>query len=174
MTHQEKLTAVREAVIRAVPSIMDLKFGCKVKLLFGDYHGDDGLVEYQCGKCSKHKTGRKCNIDCPIEDAVSVLVYPEDEPREFVLLSNGKDYKILGRDIHLADVLLAIEGNIKSKWLKSPSPQETFGNYQPYLELNAHELLKRWDLTQDNLNDQSEETCNFLYNLLVSKDGKDM
>lgn len=80
MTPQEKKEAVRQAIVRAVPSVMDLVFGCQIKT-------------------SKSQIGiilvdRKFDCDALIEGI-----------RRNV---GKKHFEIIGRPIQLADVLVAI------------------------------------------------------------------
>lgn len=166
----EKIETIRKACIKANPSIKDLVFGCEVMMKWGDYHGDVATVEYVCGKCKKHKLSKNCNEDCyfdgNIEDAISVVHSPEDEPKEWILLE--ADYDIIGRPIRLADVLLAIKDNTIGIH-KSAMNNGTYAWFIKLHEPNGLQFKatgKLWHLLKDDLTQQSDETIDFLYELL--------
>lgn len=159
---ENQIKFIRECAIRANPEIVELKFGCEIKMLWGDYHGENAWVEYKCGKCRKHKLSKNCRDTCyddgDIDDAVSVVQYPEDEPKEWVLLSDGKDYEIIGRPIRLADVLLAIRGDLTSK-------EQEFDIYKQVIIT----IVGMWIKNPDDLSLQNKETIEFISNLLKSE-----
>lgn len=166
MTIQNKQNYIREKCIAANPSIMDLVFGCEVRIKIGDDLYDSiGKVEYACGKCQKHKFYKNCSDDCysegRIDDAVSVLVDDEEEPKEYVLLQDGKDFEIIGRPIRLADVLLAI-GRRSDTWNISGD------GYFNILDVAQNWQRKAsWNLRADSLSDQEPEIIDFIYELLI-------
>lgn len=160
---------IRKACIATDPSILDLKFGCEVKMLLGDWYGEIGHVEYPCSKCPKHKLYKNCTEDCDPDDAVSVVTNPDEEPKEWIFINNGKDFEILGRPIRLADVLLAI-AKCKKNW-----NSEEWGvcdiqlsDFVPdFVGMDSNEKGGcAWNLLQDNLTLQSEPTLEFLAKLL--------
>lgn len=77
-----KLQAVREKIIAAVPSIMELVLGCEVKFR-------DARFIF-------------------ISDGMAGL-YTIFNPKSHAIHANPKEVEILGRKIGLADVLLAVE-----------------------------------------------------------------
>lgn len=129
MTKNEQLKEVREWVIKAVPDIVKLKFGCEVYMDLGNIDGT----------------------------SIIHTAYPEMD--KFFTIDNGKSYpmssikEILGRDIRLADVLLAVESLnnvnvgfvLRNQWL---------------------EILELWTMETDSLDAQSPETISFLFNLI--------
>ena len=161
-----KLQEIREACIKANPEIMELKLGCEVKMLLGDWHGEIAYVEYQCGKCSKHKLYKNCNEDCYPDDAVTVVTNPEEEPIEWVLLNNGKDFEVLGRPIRLADVLLAI-GNRGILKVNNLGGFSVFNDYIGGKAEWVDVAMPRWNLLKDDLTEQSPETIDFIHSLLT-------
>lgn len=88
--------------------------------------------------------------------------------REEIFLGEHK-YEILGRPIRLADVLLAID-NVK------PSLTDAFSDTFCGVRINGEfEMMSvgdsfssgvKWNLREDNLDSQSEETITFLAELL--------
>lgn len=160
MTKEQKIEHIRAKAIEANPSILELKFGCRVEFLLGEDYGEIGKVEYACGKCSKHKLYKNCKEECYeeglIEDAVSVVFNDEDEPKEYILLQNGKDFKAIGRPIGLADIFLALDSN------KEKGSIDFHGN-MGVLPFKGH---CDWNLKSDNLELQEAATIDFIYNLL--------
>ncbi|HEA84588.1 MAG TPA: hypothetical protein ENI04_01235 [Candidatus Wildermuthbacteria bacterium] len=60
---------------------------------------------------------------------------------------NVKDFEIIGRPIRLADIFLADRASLNKK-------------------LHTEEILEYWNLTDDNLENQSKETIDFIAGLL--------
>lgn len=84
-----------------------------------------------------------------------------DDLHQFVYFGKGgyvskniDDIKILGREIRLADVLLAMKSLKERKWTD-----------QAWLITGSKDDCN-WNLLKDSLTDQSEETIEFLYELL--------
>lgn len=74
-------------------------------------------------------------------------------------------YKILGRPIRLADVLLAMDA-------KSNTPEGLHFPEENQVQTPAlyiiGDVINRWNLKDDNLDNQSQECKDFLINLLVN------
>lgn len=68
-----------------------------------------------------------------------------------------QDYEIIGRPIRLADVLLVFRG----RSLKGCDPNET------YPSRNEISILQRWNIRNDDLSKQSEDTVDFIHELLA-------
>lgn len=140
---QSHYKALREVIIKAVPSIVELKFGCVVVL--------------------------------------RTPVQPLDKPREQTILkSEGDNFicmdvwghtfgtylnkthldKILGRPIRWADICFAI------------GEKEQYNSKQTMVSVNGGfwdngKLLAGYNLSKDNLDDQTDDFKQFLYDLLV-------
>ena len=71
----------------------------------------------------------------------------------FCTEANEEEFEILGKPITLATILLAIWLN-KLEWLNNNDTTVLI------------ELVKVWNLSEDNFNDQSEETKTFIGELL--------
>lgn len=140
MTPQEKKQLVKEAIIRAVPSVMDLVFGCEVRILESEMKW---LV---------------VNIKNDWLEAVSGNIMQgtkKDSIRE-----------IIGRPISLQDVLVAIGKKQKMKGVYVNS----FGLFLVWgLEDKKPKVVSDvvWDLSQD-FDHQSEAVWGFLWELLVN------
>ena len=141
------------------PSIMELKQGCNVMLTISERAGEIGFVEFCCGKCTKHKRSISCNEDCDIQDAISVVLNHEEEPIEFILVEG--DYKILGRDIYLHDVLGAIENTLQN--------YGEMGRSRTFIYERFLEVIREWNLKKP-LHEQEEETKLLLARILGFKE----
>lgn len=126
----DKLYKLRQVIQQAVPVIMELKLGCEV-----NRHWDKKEII----------TGR-------FNDTVALTVIDKDGwgylPFQ-VPLALSSDWKILGRPIRLADVIIVV--------------REKHGLYT---ELTDY-LLMNWKMGDDNLDHQSEETITFLHSVLL-------
>jgi hypothetical protein len=144
MNGYDKLKSV---IQQANPEIMELKFGCET---------NEGIVFTP-------------------QRGIKVEIYIEGDGR--IEEYHVSDLKILGRPIRLADVLLALDklrvdgidniqvdtnGDIcSSEHIKYLNGKEI----QP--ELHNPEYWCNWNLKDDNLENQREETKQFLIKLLV-------
>lgn len=145
MKNYEKL---KKVIQEAVPEIMELKMGCKVK----DNYGNE--LSY----CGKRKDGsREFQV---MSDGNFIS---EIEENDF----NGK---ILGRPIRLADVLVAI-GSSKVKEIIMVDLEgefNDFGDYCAFCAISHGEEMPKWNFTDNNLDHQSNECKEFLIKLLVT------
>jgi hypothetical protein len=162
MTQPEKLQHIREKCIAANPEIVELKFGCLVDLYAGESAGLAHVVA-EIGICRKHKTVRGCersnDFSCDPDDGVMLVA--EHGGRNLHLRQKKtaeiEKHKILGRPIRLADIYVAYLGNGK--------PSETIVDVNNHLSKEL-KIMTLWNLRADDLEKQSEETINFLYELL--------
>ncbi len=160
----DKLQHIREKCIAANPAIVELKFGCQVELRDEDFTRTTYIGGV--GKCTKHKKSSTCNEDCNIESALWLAVVEDDpkelyEPKEWTIEKSSTDlYEILGRPIRLADVLLALG---ETDW--HIGQHGRFFKWSRSLEEMIGQPVS-WTLRVDDLEKQSEETINFLYELL--------
>lgn len=122
-----KLSQLKEVIQKANPEIMELKFGCELE--------EDFIFAWSNG---------------PLTWIIS-----DKGKGTLIQVPNISNYKILGRPIRLADVLLALDKNGIS------ASVDTHGN-MGFLPFKGH---TEWDLIAD-LDHQSEETINFLWELL--------
>ena len=131
------LEIIRKACIKANPEIMELGEGCIVK-----YRGFHPMV-----------IGRY--------EARSIA-------DDGIVEINGEEYEvenILGRPIRLADVLLALKD--KNKLGERIAVNQDGEFILTTTKENWFFYGEKWDLKNDNLESQSEETIKFLANLLV-------
>lgn len=150
--NQSHYYAVREAVIKAVPEIL----------------------EHRCGGC-KRKYAEYVNgcVFCWRDD----LSREENQK----LFPNRSVWPV-AREIRLADVLLAIGENAenwrKNNWFTWVFPfadgLNGFAGFKGYSHKEGFAMLTNdarkpigWNLRKDSLEDQSEELIEFLYNILA-------
>lgn len=142
----EKYNAVRAAIIKANPEIMDLKFGCLIRTrLWGE-----GV------------------ITAPVAKESYLVNFPEkgDLVRKEMWCSTWLGDEIIGRPIHLADVLIAIKERCQ---------------FQSNFEIEKDIILRLvmakyqegyfveeqlWRTHIDDLSLQSSEVIDFLHKIL--------
>lgn len=165
MNKQGEIETIRQACIKANPEIMELKFGCRI--LAGGLLSDTGFIIRPYTEFGNEKENK--------------YLYWNDSINEARILRE-KDFEILGREIRLADVLLALDkkfgmkyGEIRSvgisngifKWCKLRNgADEAFENLVWSERWGKNGKMYFWDLLHDNLELQSKETINFLAELL--------
>lgn len=144
--NNDKLEAVRQKCIEANPNIKDLKFGCYFTVN-------------------------------PSHDEIHIASW-ETIGGNWVSANDAEEYdigeiEIIGRKIALADVLLAIQG--KHVGIQSNG---CFIRLNPFNEENKYSLCDwyssfeeqyhsyKWDLKNNDLSLQPQETIDFLHSLL--------
>lgn len=183
-----KLEQVRAKVIEAVPEIMELKFGCHV--LYESHNQKHEAIinginqattdskslmrKYGC-----HSTIDSFSVDTfttthnypYVTDALTYTEYKE-------MMEHRVPIKqILGRPIRLADVLIAIavaEARDKMHWFEINAHGEMEWKESRFSsrwnEPQDRRVAKcSWNLHKDSLDDQSEETINFLHDILCNQ-----
>ena len=108
--------------------------------------GCEVMYEWENGEKSKMVVVGKIGEDFILTDYQS----------SFCDDANETNFEILGKPITLATILLAIWLN-KSEWLNNNDTTVLI------------KLVKVWNLSKDNFNDQSEETKTFIGELLDKK-----
>lgn len=128
---------LREKIIIAVPEIMELKFGCDIGV------------------------GKLIRIDHPF--AMNTFVTYLDKDDKVNQYETSSVYpRNNGRPIRLADIIIALGDKFKGDYDKQ-------GNYLFFLDPEADEyrILWGWNLEENDLSNQSDETKQDLYDLLV-------
>jgi len=129
-----KLQELTAAIQKAGPEIMELKFGCKVKLLSEPEHfiTITGLEDDE-------------NCLCGAYSRTGMLEAIDD-------INDKDEYKILGRDINLEDVMMCFG---ESKLLNNDKVMDlVLGGYN-----------YSWTLGKP-LHEQSEKTINLLHSII--------
>lgn len=143
-TREGMIALIREKCIEANPSILDLKFGCV----------------FTYGRKGKKGTFIRRNTRDMVEFKT------EDEGHSFC--GNDDIIEIIGRPIRLADVLLAI-------WKKNPANRtnvvlESSGQFRVTHTWGGRRdiivLGETWNLLEDDIDRQSDDTIEFLHGLL--------
>ncbi len=147
MNHN-KLKEIREKCIEANPEIVELKFGCELKI----WVQKDWKKQHPFPDDMELKRAMFVGV----EDS-QYMVYAEKEKMALRHTKKvfDREYKIIGRPIHLADVLLVIEPIAIKRDLSDLLLKFIIGS--DYM----------WNLKDDNLDNQSEETINFIHSLLT-------
>lgn len=141
---EDKKQLVKEAIVRAVPSVMDLVFGCEVKKAYRMFQNSTGYV------CGVDRSDIYIRYGVPsVEEDTALFQRWDIKPEE-----------IIGRPIQLADVLVAIAKKVK------PFPDLELGSVQLDIAKHGTNGMDNglWDLSQD-FDHQSEATIDFLWSL---------
>lgn len=150
---QSKLNQLQEAIIERVPEIRELKFGCKVLIKDSANYAaveitiDNGMTVY------------------PEHNALCMdgnLFYPiSDQDQDNMVYID----KIIGRDITLADVLLAISETPRAVGHSNIRIGYVYGDF-----LVAINVGKQFFWKPDKpLHLQDEETIDFLHDVICQK-----
>ncbi len=139
---------LKQAIQKANPEIMELKVGCKV------------------GIANEPKPWAKQAMLVGHNPDNGLMYFAESDGSIFYTRGLKKEYKILGRPITLADVLIAIEEEIKTQ-AESEHSENQANYYQQHIGLAYSFILEKWNLQKDNLDDQTDETKKFLTDLLI-------
>jgi len=153
MTNLNKLTAL---IVEAVPEIMELGKGCKVKVDYGIAtvkNPDAVITGKECSRLSNYIIDELCGfIEGECLDGRSFYDLKRGIRMDgSVILMKPKWFKILGRDINLEDCLFCIINKPKKDW--------------EWKDKAIKILLDNWELMKC-LSDQSEETINKLLEIL--------
>ena len=145
---KDKIKAIREKCIEANPEIVELKFGCEV-----DRGAGSNVREF---------------VVSFFDDKIALVRRLVFSPFEFLPFEVPKDlaesWDIIGRPIHLADVLLAIErvkpdhfsvGTEGDFRVRLPEAQQPSDGWKW--------VHGGWNLKDDDLEKQDEETINFIH-----------
>jgi len=117
-TIQQKRAFVREEIIKAVPEILELKFGCDIEHSVSEEFNIpyQGVYLHPARGKGMHLIFFKCSA--------------EGSQRDYSTTINQKDFKILGRPITLADFLRTI--GKKNEWGVSVDAEGIFNMRSPF------------------------------------------
>ena len=152
MTQLEQLS---EKIKKAVPEIMELKFGCQVKVNYPEY--EEGVGESQV----YHQPSNSVIFKIADEDYVRNNDYEEfvgdfrNFDKNYIGTIEDYSFEVLGRPISLEDVLMALEMKL----------YEEFGIEDINNTSEEVGILKVWELGVP-LSEQSEEVINKLNEIL--------
>lgn len=144
MDKQTKLEDIRRVCIEANPSIKDLVFGCEIK-----FDNDDEIGIFIMKFLNTYYIAFQ-------NHAVPQTLHANEMPK----------FEIIGREIRLADVLSAIH---KIKQFQAICVSEA-GMFISLHEKNIYDVEGgQWNLLNDSLSSQSDETISFLWDLLIGR-----
>ena len=141
MTTQEKINKIRSECIKVNPEIVELKFGCLV-------NPDVDSIQFVLMDC----IGGTKVIEIINDEDVTVFGNPK--------LVEVK--KVVGRDIRLADVLYMLD----SSGMIIGNSTCSEGEIISLDESETLRIIGNWNLLDDNLEHQSEECIDFIYQLI--------
>lgn len=160
MERNQAIQIVREACIAANPEILELKFGCEIKLdgqpykvLYYDQDGksfDGENIEFY---------GKTLELYSP-EGEVSK--YSDEE--EDLIMPKTDEIEILGRPIHLADILVACDKANRNIYVHRTGIIIDFDIIRTLQD--KRESGAEWNLRADSLTKQTTETLLFLAELV--------
>lgn len=148
MNTQEKKEYIRQACIRVNPAILDFAVGSLVKEL----------------------RSKKVFAIHSIGGSVRRILNLIEEPPEYAIGVLAENCESIGRPIRLSDVLVAIE-NRKTSSSDGEVDYSSYGilfHIGKYADIGRNGFYSKcyYNLLKDSLDDQSEETISFIYELL--------
>ena len=149
--NKELYQKLRDKIISAVPEIMELKEGC--------------IINYKQAEKNIGVRNGKYTMIGKINGAVITFCEDDEGVRigEFTHLEGDKNIKIIGRDIRLDDVLVALD---KTSEKRNYDAWFVGGNGYFYeLNIKLEDTDIKW-IFNKSLQSQSDETKVFLANLL--------
>ena len=163
MNHETTIKRIKELV----PSVMELEFGCEVKI----------LISHSVSNRSRGTYWRKHRV-IAIHHSSGDLIINRNDQYGNKKISRSSQMQVIGKPITLCHILLAIKtlvckrcnGNGGTLGIgMGYSECEDCGGDRFDLpddfagtEFDLSDILDMWDLTKDNFNDQSEETKTFI------------
>jgi hypothetical protein len=156
MTHEQMYKAVREKVIEVCPELMELSFGCDIKIHLTNGGGEEATF------LGYSKDGMVCSTWAKFHDNKESVQYAL--PSRIV---------ILGHPIRISHVLRAIKAT--GKVSTSINENGRISLLEP-IKFSASAVIPNtypvhwvgcsYDLTSDDLAQQSPETIKFLFDVL--------
>lgn len=143
----EKIEAIRKACIAVNPEIVELKFGCE--LYYPSYPMNAVIISDSPtgnGNIRSLRTDKGHGFFTDVVNSEGTLIRRN-------MFEGEELWKIIGRPIRLADVLLVIEDPV-------------CGAMEEALELIDPSYKHAWNLRNDNLLNQSSDTVDYIYDLI--------
>lgn len=161
---QDQLKTIREACIKANPSILDLVFGC----IFIDTQNDRNfLMHNENGQLISYAWCGDIHSFPEIYGNMSDEEKKRYRIKRFGINEDGKYediYEIIGRKIGIAEILVAIKD---TGYYFDPQ----YSNFQSKDKTEAHPFT-HYNLLDDDITYQSPECIAFIANLLGNEAGK--
>jgi len=181
MERNQKIEAIRKACIKANPEIVELKFGCQIKVIDEDIFGE---IFRSGSKSKKPITDNDIKDLFAIEEArffnlisyeeygesVNVAVSPSYDIPGMVVVMDDKGmweevtFEVIGRPIWIADVLLALNRIDYNTSYEVEGDRFWFPEEDEQGDWNTTAV--EWNLRKDSLDNQPDATIDFLFSLL--------
>lgn len=146
-----KLNEIKAKVVECVPEIMELKFGCEVLVFKTDPSVSDTVATF---------------LSFQQEEPHNAVLFFHKESCPFINSHfSPKDYKILGREVTLADIFMTV-----SK-CDLPEGYMFFNvNWRGNMELSglSARVFEKWNFAE-TLSGQSSETIDFIHRFLFKE-----
>ena len=157
--NKTKYNQLREEIIKAVPEIVELEFGCEVDVGYPKAHYVKVLRTLKSNKYSI------CNYirNTKYEGIQEIIEYRDNFSIERTPIKEIT--KIIGRDITLEDCLIALEENTteeKSIFITTDGEFYFLNN-----KIGVYSVTAVWWKRGKPLQDQSDETLTLLVDLLL-------
>lgn len=149
------ITKLKEVIQKAVPSILELKFGCRLLDETHQFFGQPDPVVCVIADEWANEEYESHWID-----------YYREHSCKFTNAEIRQKFKILGRPIRLADVLHAVSDAYHTRILREDLEHKSLWEWAGEIS------CKYWNLLDDNLDNQSDECINFLTDLLLNNQQK--
>lgn len=158
---ENKTEEIRKACIKANLEIVELKFGCEVVLDMYGNHTKNYILGENFNTTQAERVFQRVEMGKTVCFAEIYRTYPPD----------GIEYlkfgikEIIGRPLHLEDIMLAVFETTKGKHIVGENG---------YLEMTDREreilekIIRMWNL-KESFENQSEPTKDFIHGLLYEK-----
>ena len=153
MNHETTIQKIQSLV----PDVMKLEFGCEVK-------SKHTFHKVRNAKMLAYAGWGSIQVQERIDTSENKEEYEKDYGHSDITYYEPDTFKILGKPITLAVVIKSV---IKSqpKRFGASTVDNQIKMTEP-LNRTFLRLIERWNLSQDNFNDQSDETKEFIGELL--------
>lgn len=153
----EQLAAIRQKCIEANPEIVELKFGCA--LLRPSSGRPYKVIEDMTWGANTKEVWIN---SVPFGSMSLPLRVNKEEALRGIPDDNGEVWRIIGRPIRLADVLLAMGMRRPMRGMIYCTSDGVLIDFE-----NRKESGAVWNLRADDLDQQSDETISFIHSLLI-------
>lgn len=150
----KNLEKLKKAIIKEIPEIVELKFGCEIEIELTERHLYQHIKEVYLGesKGMNHyyyfKNGKKGVLRLAKYDEFEII-------------------KIIGRPITLSDILRVL-GKMPPR--EFPLFVSVTGCFYEDYKNDMSSVLAKWNLSKNNLDLQSKPTIDFLTEIICKKD----
>jgi hypothetical protein len=156
MNKEEKIEYIRKACIEANPEIVELKFGCEVII-----EDEPALI------INTFTKGRWGYWEIQYQRDIMHERYKWKNSRLKGNYLRSEFTKIIGRPIRLSDVLVLVAHTVPAPKSEATLMNEkVMSNKFKLFDQRINGVVSRWEWKDDNLEHQTPETIDFIFNLL--------